>query len=274
MRIAFIGDIVGRPGRTMIKHHTQYMKKEYKIDCVIANIENASHGFGLSNKNAKELFSYGVDIMTSGNHIWDKKDIMDLMQEFPKYPILRPINYPEDTIGSGLLKTKIDGENIAIINAMGMFSMPYTSNPFTLLKSKVAELRNDGYKNIFIDFHAEATSEKRALIMMLCSQVSGIIGTHTHIGTDDLEIYKNTAYATDIGLTGCFDNIIGLDEKKPIERFLTAMPIKYDINNNCRKIMQVIVMDFSDGICTNAFKIKAFNESREYLEAKALNFGL
>lgn len=273
MRVAFIGDIVGRPGRVMVENHLRYMKKEYSIDTAIANIENASHGFGVNIKNAKELFSYGVDIMTSGNHIWDKKEIMTLMEEFPKYPILRPINYGDDIVGSGVLKTRVNNQDLVVINAMGMFSMPYTSNPFVILKHKIASLRDEGYKNIFIDFHAEATSEKRALIMMLHSQVSGIIGTHTHIGTDDLEIYKDTAYATDIGLTGCFDNIIGLDDKKPIERFLNSMPIKYDINNNCRKILQTIIMDFEDGICTNAFKLKAFDDSKEYINTKALNFG-
>jgi metallophosphoesterase (TIGR00282 family) len=272
MRIAFIGDIVGRPGRTMINTHLKRIKEKYNIDTVIANSENASHGFGVSIKNAKELFSYGIDIMTGGNHSFDKKDIMTLLEQFPKYPILRPINYIDEVVGSGIITIKSGGEDLVVINAMGMFSMPYTQNPFPLLKQKIQDLQNDGYKNIFIDFHAEATSEKRAMMMMLKSQVSAIIGTHTHIGTDDLEIYENTAYATDIGLTGCFDNIIGLDEEKPLKRFLNNMPIKYDINNKCRKILQIIIMDISDGKCENAFKLKAFDENFDYHIIKALNF--
>jgi metallophosphoesterase (TIGR00282 family) len=265
--------MVGRPARYMVKIHLKRLKKKHNIDFVIANSENASHGFGVSVKNAKELFSCGIDVMTGGNHSFDKKDIFELMEQIEKYPILRPINYIDSVVGSGICIKKVGDEDLVIINAMGMFSMPYTQNPFPLLKQKVQELKEDGYKNIFIDFHAEATSEKRAMIMMLKNQVSAIIGTHTHIGTDDLEIIENTAYATDIGLSGCFDNIIGLDEKKPLERFLNSMPIKYDIDNKCHKILQMIVMDIDDGKCTNAYKIKIFNDNEDEVIMEALHFG-
>ena len=267
MRVAFIGDIVGRPGRAMVKAHLSHLRQKYELDTIIANVENASHGFGITTKNANELFACGVDVMTGGNHIFDKRDIFPLMDTMP---ILRPINYPSGASGRGEYIATVKGEALVVINAMGIFAMPHTSNPFILLRDRVQALHKEGYRNIFIDFHAEATSEKRALLMLLRGQVSAIVGTHTHIGTDDLEICQGSAYVTDVGLCGCWNNIIGLDEKEPIRRFLTGMPIKYEINNQCKKVLQMIVMDFDEGKCTEAFKVKVFDDAEDAVTMRAI----
>jgi len=259
MRIAFIGDIVGSPGREMLKTHLLKMRKEYGIDFVIANYENASHGFGLTAKNANELLSYGVDCMTGGNHSWDKKDILPLLDS---HEILRPHNYPDEVNGTGCKVYDILGEKLAVLNLMGHYSMPMSDNAFRKARSTVEVLHEDGVKNIFIDFHAEATSEKRGMMMLLKGQVSGIIGTHTHVSTDDLQIAEGTAYLTDIGLTGCRDNVIGMDEKVPLKQFLTGMKGHFDIPKKCKKILQIAIMDFSNGECVNAFKLKQFDDGR------------
>ena len=240
MNIAFIGDIVGQPGRKMVQKYLKQIKDEYKIDFVIANYENASHGFGLTQKNAKELFSYGIDVMTGGNHTWDKKEINTL---FDTFEILRPYNYVDGVAGSGCKIYDVAGEKLAVLNLMGHYSMSYyTQNVFISAKEVVKKLKNSGIENIFIDFHAEATSEKRALMMMLEGEVSAIIGTHTHVSTDDLQISSNTAYLTDIGLTGCRDNVIGMDKKVPINQFLTAMKGHYDIPKKCKSILQIAIL--------------------------------
>jgi metallophosphoesterase (TIGR00282 family) len=259
MRIAFIGDIVGRPGRDMIQKYLKGIRAEYEVDFVIANYENASHGFGLTQKNANELVSFGVDCMTGGNHTWDKKEIMSL---FETHEILRPYNYPDEVGGTGCKVYEIAGEKLAVLNLMGHFCMPQADNVFRAAKQKVAELKQDGVKNIFIDFHAEATSEKRAMLMMLEGEVSAIIGTHTHVSTDDFQIVEGTAYLSDIGLSGCRDNVIGMDKTAPLKQFLTGLKSHFDIPKKCKKILQIAIMDISDGKCSNAFKLKYFCDGR------------
>ncbi len=258
MKIAFIGDIVGRPAREMIKTYLPKLKEKYNIDFVIANYENASHGFGLTLKNCNELFSYGIDVMTGGNHTWDKKDIIPL---FETHELLRPHNYPDGVAGTGCKVYDVYGEKLAVLNLMGHNSMPYTDNAFRCAKSTVEKLHVDGVKNIFVDFHAEATSEKRAMLMLLKGKVSGIIGTHTHVSTDDFQIVQNTAYMTDIGLTGCRDNVIGMDSKQPLNQFLTGLKAHYDIPKKCKKILQMAVLNLEDGKCVSAFKIKQFDNN-------------
>lgn len=259
MRVAFIGDIVGKPGREMLKTHLKHIRDEYKIDFVIANYENASHGFGVTVLNANELLSYGVDCMTGGNHTWDKKDVVAL---FDTHEILRPHNYPEGVKGTGCKVYEVAGEKLGVLNLMGHYSMPMVDNAFRKAKETVADLKEQGVENIFIDFHAEVTSEKRGLMMMLQGEVSAIIGTHTHVSTDDFQIVNSTAYLTDIGLTGCRDNVIGMDSKVPIKQFLTGLKGHFDIPKKCKKILQIAVMDFSKGKCSNAFKLKYFCDGR------------
>ena len=257
MRVAFIGDIVGSPGREMLKGYLKKTRQEYNIDFVIANYENASHGFGLSVKNANEIVGYGVDCMSGGNHTWDRKEVETL---FDTHEILRPHNYPDEVKGTGCKVYDVAGEKLAVLNLMGHYSMPFTQNAFKIAKQSVEALHVDGVKNIFIDFHAEATSEKRAMMMMLQGSVSAIIGTHTHVSTDDFQIAKGTAYLTDMGLTGCRDNVIGMDEKVPLKQFLTGLKGHFDIPKKCKKIMQIAVMDFNDGVCSSAFKLKIFDD--------------
>jgi len=262
MRIAFIGDIIGRPGRSIIKENLKKYKDEHKIDFVIANYENASHGFGLTQKNAVELFNAGIDVMTGGNHTWDRKEIHAL---FKKYELLRPHNYPEEVSGTGCKTYEVCGEKLSILNLMGHFGMPLTDNPFRCAKDTVSKLQEEGVKNIFIDIHAEATAEKRALMMMLKSEVSAIVGTHTHVSTDDLQIDEGTGYLTDIGLTGCRDNVIGMSSEVPIRRFLTGLPERFSVPDKCMSILQMAVFDISEGKCSNAFKIKKLNDGREFI---------
>jgi len=262
MRIGFIGDIVGRPGRIMLKNHLMKLREEFNIDYVVANYENASHGFGLTKKNANELYSSGADLLSGGNHTFDKKDIYEL---FAAHAIIRPINYPEEVSGKGVFETEVNGEKLAVINVMGQFAMPYTDNPFRLLKNAVEELRSKDFKNILIDIHAEATSEKRALLMMFKNDVSAIFGTHTHVGTDDLLIHSGCAYVSDVGLTGCRDNVIGMDESAPLERMMNSVGKHYDVPDKCKKVLQMIVADIEEGRAKSTFKIRLFDDGRRFV---------
>jgi 2',3'-cyclic-nucleotide 2'-phosphodiesterase len=256
MRIAFIGDIVGQPGRKMIQNHLKNLREEYGIDFVIANYENASHGFGLTAKNANELASYGIDVMSGGNHTWDKKDIVPL---FETHELLRPHNYPDEVPGTGCKVYEVAGEKFAVLNLMGHYGMPYSDNAFRCAQESVEKLHHDAIHNIFIDFHAEATSEKRGMMMLLQGKVSAIIGTHTHVSTDDFQIVNGTAFLSDIGLTGCRDNVIGMDAKVPLKQFLTGMKGHFDIPKKCKAILQIAIMDISEGRCSSAFKLKCFD---------------
>lgn len=266
MKIAFIGDIVGKPGREMLALKLLHVRKEYSIDFVVANYENASHGFGLTLKNTKELFGYGVDCMSGGNHTWDKKEILSLLEEFP---LLRPINFPDDVPGSGCKIFEVAGEKLAVINTLGHFAMPMVENPFRKTLQKVQELQETGIKNIIIDFHAESTAEKRGLYLMLQGKISALFGTHTHIGTDDLCVENGTCYVSDVGLTGCRDNVIGMEKEAPIKRMMTGLPASFDIPKKCKKIMQVIICDIQKGKCISARKLRLFDD-RDMLVQEAL----
>jgi len=258
MRIGFIGDIVGKPGRLMIKSHLERLRREHTLDFVIGNYENASHGFGLTQKNADELLGYGIDMMTGGNHSFDKKEILTL---FDTYPLIRPINYPQATPGKGIFQTKIGDTEVAILNLMGHYTMPMVDNPFTMITSVVTSLKAQGIKHIIIDMHAEASAEKQALLHMLKSDVSAILGTHTHVATDDLTIVEGCCYVTDVGLTGCRDGVIGMESEVPIRRFLTGLGGHFDIPDQCKAIFQMVVFELDEnGRCVAAEKIKIYDE--------------
>jgi len=258
VKIGFIGDIVGKPGRLMLKRHLKRLQQEHFIDFTIANYENASHGFGLTEKNCKELLGYGIDMMTGGNHSFDKKEILQL---FDTYPLIRPINYPKETPGEGLFKTQILGNEIAVINLMGHYTMPMVDNPFTMIKEIVEKLKQEGVKHIIIDMHAEATSEKHALLHMLKEDVSAILGTHTHVGTDDLEVVDGCCYVTDVGLTGCKDGVIGMSAEVPVKRFLTGLGGHFDVADTCKALLQMVVFELDDnGQCIAAEKIKIYDD--------------
>jgi metallophosphoesterase (TIGR00282 family) len=262
MKIGFIGDVVGKPGRDMIEEHLRDLRGEFGIDFVIANTENASHGFGLSIKNAYELFGMGIDAMSGGNHTWDRREIVDILDIMP---ILRPYNLPQGVAGKGSMIADINGEKLGIVNLMGHFSMPMCDNPFIKAKEIMAELKSDGVDSIFLDFHAESTSEKAAMFCMLKGEISAIIGTHTHVGTDDLTIEQGTLFLSDIGLTGCRDGVIGVDKKAPLQRFLTGLPVSFEIPKNCKKVLQMAIFELKGGKCIDAFKIKIFENKERFI---------
>jgi metallophosphoesterase (TIGR00282 family) len=258
VRVGFIGDIVGKPGRLMLKRHLKRLQQEHYIDFTIANYENASHGFGLTEKNCIELLGYGVNMMTGGNHSFDKKEILEM---FDKYPLIRPINYPKETAGEGLYKTILLGHDIAIINLMGHYTMPMVDNPFTMIVAEVAKLKAQNIKHVIIDIHAEASSEKNILRQMLKKDVSAILGTHTHVATDDLEIVDGCCYITDVGLTGCRDGVIGMDDAIPVKRHLTALGGHFDVPDRCKTVFQMVVFELDDeGRCVGAEKIKIYDD--------------
>jgi len=255
MRILFIGDIVGRPGREMIKEHLATLKKEYAVDFVIANYENASHGFGMTKKNAEELFSYGIDCMTGGNHTWDKKDILPLLEE---KAVLRPLNYPDEVGGKGLALFEIANETLCVINLMGHHGMPMCENPFRCAKQTVKDLKEKGIENIFIDFHAEATAEKRGMMLMLEGEVCAIVGTHTHVPTADQRILpKGSAYITDVGMTGPMDSVLWTKKEIIFNRFLYPYPQKFDIQESGPERMDAVLIESVNSVKSS--KIKRIN---------------
>ncbi len=218
MLILAIGDVIGKPGRQAVHAFVPDLRKEYGIDLVIANGENTAGGFGLTIGTAQELLDDGVDIITSGNHIWAQKEIIPYLDE--DVPILRPLNYPPGVPGRGyLLKNKI-----LVVNLIGRTFMTNYDCPFRAMDGLLTEL-SPRAKVIIVDFHAEATSEKGAMGRYLDGRVSAVLGTHTHVGTIDARILPGgTAYVTDIGMTGPDDSVIGDDADAVIQRFLTMLP--------------------------------------------------
>ncbi|MGP1450771.1 MAG: TIGR00282 family metallophosphoesterase [Wolinella sp.] len=256
MRIGFIGDVIGKPGRQMVAQHLKKLRIHEGLDFVIANGENVSHGFGTTIKSAEELFSAGVDVITGGNHTWDKREVSVLLQSNSR--VLRPHNYPQGTLGTGIGIYDVAGSRLAVLNLMGHFAMPMCENPFICARDEVTRLRECGIAHIVVDFHAEATSEKRAMFWLLEGRASAIFGTHTHVGTDDLEISNGTFGVSDVGASGCMDGVIGMDRAAPIERFLTGMPVRLEVPQKCRTVLQMVVLELDGaGRCVDAYKIKA-----------------
>jgi metallophosphoesterase (TIGR00282 family) len=240
MKILFIGDIVGSPGRMAVRELLPPLIAKKKIDFVIANCENAAAGFGVTKKNMEELYSYHIDVLTSGNHIWNKKEVLEFIGDYEK--LLRPANYPAGTPGSGsVLIPTVTGEYVGVLNLAGRIFMQPIDCPFVAAKNKVAELRQKT-KIIIVDIHAEATSEKKALGWYLDGEVSAVLGTHTHVQTADEEIFpQGTAYISDAGMTGPFDSVIGINKETIIERFLTQMPNKFDVAKDDIRMQGVIM---------------------------------
>jgi metallophosphoesterase (TIGR00282 family) len=240
MKILAIGDVVGRPGRRAINKYVPVLRRERGVDLVIANGENASGGFGLSASTAQELLDSGVDVITSGNHIWAQKDILPYLEE--DVPILRPLNYPPGVPGRGYL---VSGGTL-VVNLIGRTFMNAYDCPFRRMDSLLEELTQLP-KVIIIDFHAEATSEKVALGRYLDGRVSAVLGTHTHVGTIDARILRRgTAYVTDIGMTGPDDSIIGDDVDSVLRRFLTQMPHRLSVGRG-RPVFNAVIVEVDEG---------------------------
>ncbi|MBI4689089.1 MAG: TIGR00282 family metallophosphoesterase [Nitrospirae bacterium] len=227
MKALFIGDIVGKVGRTTLKGLLPNLVDRYKIDIVIANGENLAGGFGITDKTANEILNCGVHIITSGNHIWDKKESIPYIAKENR--ILRPVNYPPGVPGYGsVIYTLSNGTKVGIINISGRVFMSAIDCPFRTGKKEVERLR-ESTRIILIDFHAEATSEKIAFGYFMDGKVSAVIGTHTHVQTADEKILPNgTAYITDVGMTGPSVSVIGIEKEQIIERFLLQMPMKFE----------------------------------------------
>lgn len=222
MRLLFIGDVFGRPGRTAILDRIQDIKEQNKIDIALMNAENVAGGFSITPPLAEELFRAGFDVMTGGNHSFDKQEILPYLDKQPR--LLRPANHPPGTAGNGLFVGEIKGFKIAVLNLMGRVFMPPCDDPFRCAAQKLAEIPDD-VKIRIVDMHCEATSEKYGMGWFLDGKVSAMVGTHTHVPTADERILPNgTAYITDLGMTGSFAGCIGLDKNHVIERFTQIPP--------------------------------------------------
>lgn len=227
MNILFLGDIVGSPGREAVKKLLPELKEHFKIDLVIANGENAAGGKGLTPSVMEELFRNEIDIITSGNHIWDRKEILEVIDKEER--LLRPANMSRNIPGKGSVLVKCGDYLIGILNLMGRIFMSPVDCPFQTAAREVARLQKST-SNIIVDFHAEATSEKLAMGWFLKDKVSAVIGTHTHVQTADERIYAGrTAYISDVGMVGPFNSILGLDPDLILEKFLTGLPVKWKV---------------------------------------------
>jgi metallophosphoesterase (TIGR00282 family) len=267
VRILFIGDIVGRPGRELVKRGLGAIVEHEAIDFVIANAENAAAGFGVTREIGDHLLEWGVDVMTSGNHIWDKKEALDYIGTEPR--LLRPANYPAGVPGNGsyLARTRA-GETIGVINVMGRVFMLNIDDPFAVVVREIEAMRQRT-RTIFVDFHAEATSEKIAMGWHLDGRVSAVVGTHTHVQTADERILpKGTAYLTDVGMTGPHDSIIGVEIGPSLGRFLNALPAKFETATANPRLHAVIVeTDAQTGRATDIERLSLGVDDLEQLGA-------
>ena len=249
--LLFIGDIFASPGRALVARHLAEIVAAEDIHLAIGNVENAAGGFGITPQLTEELLEMGLDVLTTGNHVWDKREIYDY---FPRQPrLLRPANYAEELPGKGVVVVEArNGVECAVINLQGRVYMPNTDCPFRKADRILAELP-PGVKVRFLDFHAEVSSEKVAMGWHLDGRVSAVVGTHTHVPTADTRILpQGTAYQTDAGMTGPYQSVIGVDTKIILERFLTQMPVRMEAARWGTELHAVIVaVDEASGRATN-----------------------
>lgn len=242
MKFLFIGDIVGKPGRRCLQRNLKDIREKYSIDLVIANAENAAGGAGITEKVVREIKAAGVDVLTGGNHCWDRKDIFNFIDREPY--LVRPLNLPEATTpGSGSVIYEIEGKGIkaAVINLIGRVFMSPADCPFQTIDRELVKLKSNA-EIIIVDIHAEATSEKQALGWYLDGRVSAVIGTHTHVQTADQRLLsQHTAYISDAGMTGLYDSILGVDIEGPLKRFTTRLPHPLNIGEGPTVFNAVVV---------------------------------
>jgi len=244
LRILFVGDIIGRPGRVFLKERLQEFREKEKIDFCIANAENGSGGFGLIPDSAKELLAIGIDILTSGNHIWDRKEIMPFLDNETR--LLRPLNYPPGNPGKGeVICQTAQGVAVGIINLQGRAFMPPIDCPFRMVEPVLKKMKEET-NIILVDFHAEATAEKIALGWYLAGRVSGVIGTHTHVQTADEKVLEGgTAYITDVGMTGSIAGVIGMKKKQALQKFVTQVSRRF-VPDSAEVVMMGAVLDIDE----------------------------
>jgi 2',3'-cyclic-nucleotide 2'-phosphodiesterase len=245
LKILFIGDIFGRPGRTIVKDRLPTLRKQHAPDLVIANCENAAAGFGITPPLADELFDLGIDVMTTGNHVWDKREIIDYFQmadgnpHSPARRLLRPANFSPNLPGWGVYEGEKNGTRYAVVNLQGRVFMGSSDDPFRYADQLLGQIKS---KIVFVDFHAEASSEKIAFGWYLDGRVTAVVGTHTHVPTaDETVLPKGTAYITDVGMTGPYDSVIGVKKELVIEKFLSGMPARFEPANGDIRLCAVVV---------------------------------
>ena len=259
MKILMIGDVVAKPGRVSVLERIQDLREQYQIDFAIMNAENLAGGFSVTPSLCEQLFSSGIDVMTSGNHIFDKKEAIDYIRKQPR--LIRPANYPPNTPGNGFWAGEIKGVGVAVFNIMGRVFMPPSDDPFRIIDELVESLPARTKVRI-VDIHAEATSEKVALGWFLDGRVSAVLGTHTHIQTaDDRILPQGTAYLTDIGMTGSYAGVIGMDKADVIARFTTVTARRAEHSSGKVRICAAVIdIDEDDG---RAREIQRLNLSHE-----------
>ena len=261
LKIIFFGDIVGKPGRNAVKDYLTENRSNY--DFVIANIENASHGFGLTEKNYNDFIEYGIDAMTCGNHIWDKKDIYNYIDIADR--LVRPINYPEATPGVGSRIFDCGEFKIGVINALGRVFMNLIDSPWDIVDKEIKKIK-EITPIVIIDFHAEATAEK-ICFSRYCAErgLSLFIGTHTHVQTADESIVDGMGYVTDVGFCGASDGVIGMDYETSLSRFLTALPERYEVAKGSVSQINAIEADI-DPFNGKTIALKRIYVSRNNIE--------
>ena len=245
MRILFIGDIFGRPGRAIVRDRLPGLVKQHSVDLIIANGENAAAGFGITPPLVEELFELGIDVITTGNHIWDKREIIDYFEaadgnpHSPARRVLRPANYAPGTPGWGMYEGSKNDVQYAVIDLQGRVFMASNDDPFRVADQLLKEIKA---KIVFVDIHAEATSEKMSLGWYLDGRVSAVVGTHTHVPTADERVLPNgTAYITDVGMTGPYDSVIGVNKEQILARFLNNMPARFEAASGDVRLCAVVV---------------------------------
>ena len=253
---------MGKPGRDAMKEFLDKKKNDY--DFVIVNGENAAAGFGITPKIADEFFELGVDVITSGNHIWDKKELYPYLDE--NRNILRPLNYPKGVPGFGYTsKENGKGDKIAVINIQGRVFMPEVDSPFQRIEEAIEEIKKET-KNIIVDFHAEATSEKLAMGWYLDGRVSAVYGTHTHVQTADERILeKGTGFINDVGMTGSHDSIIGMTIETVLPKFLTSLPSRFEVATGNVKVNGIELHIDKEGSCKEINRINVSIEELDFL---------
>ncbi len=246
LNILFVGDVFGSPGRKIVREHLHHILEEQKIELAIINAENSAGGFGVTPAIAEELFDLGADVLTTGNHVWDKREIIDYLQavapeshERPRR-LLRPANYVTGSPGYGFYQGNLpSGKSYAVVNLQGRVFMASNEDPFRTMDELLAKLTA---RIVFVDFHAEATSEKVAMGWYLDGRVTAVIGTHTHVPTADERILpQGTAFQTDVGMSGPYDGVIGVEKELVLQRFLTGMPAKFEAARGDARMCAVII---------------------------------